>query len=53
MFTGFTYRHIQIGILYVSKPFDELLSEKKFNHFSHFIKIITLFHNAFCYETAK
>ena len=34
MFEGFIYRHIQIGILYVNKPFYELLSEKKFNHFS-------------------
>ena len=53
MFTGFIYRHIQIGILYVNKPFYELLSEKKINHFSHFFKIITLFHNAFFYETTK
>ena len=29
MFTGFIYRHIQIGVSYVNKPFYELLSEKK------------------------
>ena len=28
MFTGFIYRHIHIGVLYVNKPFYELLSEK-------------------------
>ena len=28
MFVGFIYRHIQIGVLYVNKPFYELLSEK-------------------------
>ena len=50
MFTGFIYIHIQIGILYVNKPFYELLSEKKIQSFSTFFKIITLFHNAFCYE---
>ena len=51
MFTEFIYRHIQIGVLYVNKPFYELLSEKNQSFFT-FLKIITLFHNAFCYETA-
>ena len=40
MFTGFIYRHIQIGVVYVNKPLDELLSEKKFNHFSYFPKLL-------------
>ena len=53
MFKGFIYRHIQIGVSYVNKPFYELLSEKKNQLFFTFFKIITLFHNAFCYETAK
>ena len=48
MFTGFIYRHIQIGALYANKLFYELLSEKK--SFFTFFKIITLFHNAFCYD---
>ena len=43
MFTGFIYRHIQIGILYVNKPCYELLSGKKFNHFSHFSKLLHYF----------
>ena len=43
MFTGFIYRHIQIGVLYVNEPFYELLSEKKFNHFSHFSKLLHYF----------
>ena len=25
---GFIYRHIEIGVLYVNKPLNELLSEK-------------------------
>ena len=40
MFTGFIYRHIQIGVSYVNKPFYELLSEKKFNHFLHLSKLL-------------
>ena len=47
------YRHIKKGVSYVNKPFYELLSEKKINHFFTSFKIITLFHHAFCYETAK
>ena len=52
MFMGFIYRHIKIGVLYVNKPLYDLLSEK-IQSFFIFFKIITLFHNAFCYETAK
>ena len=43
MFSGFIYRHIQIGVLSVNKPFYGLLSEKKINHFSHFSKSLHYF----------
>ena len=43
MFTGFIYRHIEIGVMYVNKPLYELLSEKKFNHFSYFSKLLHYF----------
>ena len=47
MFTGFIYIHIQIGVLYVNKPFYELLSEKNINHFSHFSKLLHYFIKSF------
>ena len=46
MFTGFIYRHIQIGVSYVDKPFYELLSEKNSIIVFHFSKLLLFF----CYE---
>ena len=43
MFTGFIYRHIQIGVSYVNKPLYELLSEKNSIILHIFSKLLHFF----------